>query len=175
MADTSATALILFIAAVAVAAGVAGIITGTVGDISDAIDIRGDQITEEVRSDITILGDPGSEAIYTEDASGNGTITVYVKNTGAEPLTTRSDHITVLIDGTYEPISQLIDPSSGDTLTQWKPGEIAKLQIERTLTAGQDYRVLINIQGSEDTAIIYLKPSGSMDGTGGSIDTSIVT
>ncbi len=150
MADSSASALILFIAAVAVAAGVAGMLTGTVEDISAAIDVRGDQVTEEVRSDITIISDTGSNAIY-----DNGTISLYVKNTGNEPLPTSPDSTDIFVDGSYEPVSEIRNPETGNISTQWRPGEVAEIRVNRTLASGQEYRILVHTQGNKDTVAFY--------------------
>jgi flagellar protein FlaG len=60
MASVSVSHLIIFIAAMVVAASVAGALTTTVNDISDAIDEQGPSVSDDIRSDITIINDPGS-------------------------------------------------------------------------------------------------------------------
>lgn len=147
MADASASALILFIAAVAVAAGVAGMMTTTVQDISSSVDVRGDSVSSEIRSDITIINDTGSDGLY--DADENE-LTLYVKNTGSEPLTPADATIDVLIDGQYVEIDTL--ETLGDGERSWRPGEVLELTL--TVELEDEHRVLVHTNNNEDTVVI---------------------
>lgn len=101
MASVSVSHLIIFIAAMIVAASVAGLLTTTVNDISSAIEEQGFSTSDDIRSDITIINDPGA-GVY--NSSGNGNVTLYVKNTGGKELSTASGNIDVFVNGVFIPV-----------------------------------------------------------------------
>lgn len=150
MAETSISALILFIAAVTIAAGVAGTMAVVVEDISSAVDVRGDNVAEEVRSDFTIISDTGSNSVY--DA-GEGEITLLVKNTGETPLPADVNSIDVLVNGEYV-MAENIEPLDAPEST-WRPGEVARITLDHGLANGE-HRIKVHINGNEDTVIIFV-------------------
>jgi len=97
MASVSVSHLIIFIAAMIVAASVAGLLTTTVNDISNAIEDEGFSTSDDIRSDLTIINDPGA-GVY--NSSGNE-VTLYVKNTGSRELSAASGNIDVFINGVF--------------------------------------------------------------------------
>ena len=157
MASVSVSHLIIFIAAMLVAASVAGLLTTTVEDISDAIEEQGFSTSDDIRSDITIINDPAA-GVYDEENGGE--LTLYVKNTGSTELPTNSDNIDLFINGIFTPI----DEDNGDSIevlpedeesTVWGRNDVVRI----TIVDANDYvgdgqnRVKLVVSGAEDIFI----------------------
>src|SRR6056297_495379 len=96
MASVSASHLILFIASMMIAASVAGVFTNSIGQLSGALSEQGLDVSSDVRTDVEIISDSGSDAIY-----DGGTITLYVKNTGTERLAADQGEMDILVNGQF--------------------------------------------------------------------------
>ncbi|QCC50621.1 flagellar protein G [Halapricum salinum] len=144
MASVSASHLILFIASILVAASVSGVLTSTVGDLSNAIDDTGLQVSDDVRTDIEIISDSGSDAVY-NDTEGN--ITLYVKNTGSLQLAADSNTMDVLVNGQYE--TDVTVTLLEDSVT-WDSGDVVRLDISRSLATNEDHRIQLTVNGDEE-------------------------
>ena len=144
MASVSASHLILFIASILVAASVSGVLTSTVGDLSNAIDDTGLQVSDDVRTDIEIISDSGSDAVY-NDTEGN--ITLYVKNTGSSRLAAESGPIDVMVNGQFE--ADVTVTLLGDAAT-WDSGDVVRLDISRSLATNEDHRIQLTVNGDEE-------------------------
>lgn len=141
MASVSSSHLILFIASLIIAASVAGTFTQGVQRISSALGERSIDVSSDIRTDVSIISDPGSGAI-----ANNDEITVLVKNTGSRSLDAESDQIEVLVDGKYQ---------TGVSVTVvdgpvWQVGNVAKLTITVSSLSAGDHRVKIIVNGDED-------------------------
>lgn len=137
MASVSVSTLIIFIASIIVAASVAGTMTVGVSQLGDALGDRSLDVANEIRTDIVIISDPGSEAIYDETTEN---VTILVKNTGSSELSTDPDSIDVIIDGEY-----VVDVSTrliGDD-EAWTTGAVVELTVERQLDSGSHRAVVI--------------------------------
>jgi len=77
-AGTSATEMVFFITSVIIALSVVGAIFMNVQSISNAATIGSKTLTEQLKTDITVINDPDF-ILY---SSGN--YTFYIKNTGRE-------------------------------------------------------------------------------------------
>src|SRR6056297_667565 len=117
MASVSASHLILFIASMMIAASVAGVFTNSIGQLSGAISEQGLDVSSDVRTDIEIISDSGSDAIY--DSAGNGNITLYVKNTGSEDLAVDTGQLDVFVDGAFVSDFEI---TRADGSGSWRPG-----------------------------------------------------
>jgi len=135
MASVSASHVILFIAAVAVAAMLAGTATGVANDVSTAIRDTGEDYGETLDTDFAIISDSGSSAIYNDS---NTTVTLLVKNTGANVLPTDPNRIDTLIDGKFIQETD-ITVLDGD---YWRPGNVARITLDTTLDDGA-HRVVV--------------------------------
>lgn len=139
MASVSASHLILFIASVVIAAGVAGTFTNSVGQLSSAIGDQGVDVSEDVRTDVEIISDSGS-SVY------DGTnLTLLVKNTGSNTLPPDGDSLDIIVDGQYRTdvsIEVLDGPS-------WTPGNVARVNVTTSLSSG-DHRVKLIANGDEE-------------------------
>jgi flagellar protein FlaG len=141
VASVSSSHLILFIASLIIAASVAGTFTQGVQRLSSALGERSIDVSSDIRSDISIISDPGSGAIANDEA-----ITVLVKNTGSRSLDAESDQIEVLVDGKYQ---------TGVSVTVvdgavWDAGNVAKITISAPSLSSGDHRVKIIVNGDEE-------------------------
>ncbi len=140
-ADTSATHIIFFIVAVIIALSVAGALFMNVQSISSAATMGSKTLSEQLRTDITIISDP--EMI----PFSNGNYTFYVKNTGKEELSTK--YISVIIDGTMLSGGNLNKTviEGGDT---WHTGDVLQLNATVTLNSGSHKIRVITDNGIDD-------------------------
>jgi flagellar protein FlaG len=149
MAGDSVSSLILFIAAMVVAASVAGTMVTNVAQVSDAIDSKSVNAEQRIDTEIEIISDPGSNAIY----NGSGGVTVLVKNTGSDTLPSEPGDIDVLVDGQYvEASSQSITVLDG---SDWRPGTVIRLELTKTLDGGA-HRVVLVINGEREEFTFYV-------------------
>jgi flagellar protein FlaG len=141
MASVSASHLILFIASLVIAAGVAGTFTQGISRLSQGIDDQSLEVSEEVRTDIEVISDAGSP-VYNNSTK---TVTILVKNTGTSTLDNDSRFVEILLDGQYRTnvTSTVVDGE------QWRPNNVARLEIGADLSAG-DHRVKIIVNGDEE-------------------------
>lgn len=150
MASVSASSLILFIAAVAVAATVSGVMVNTVADISDSMDEKGLDVSRDISTDVEIISDPGSGAIY-DDAAGE--ITLLVKNTGDRQIPASSAGVDVLVDG------QFVDPANVSVAvadgSSWRSGNVAEVTVDRALAAG-DHRAVVIVESEREVLSFHV-------------------
>jgi flagellar protein FlaG len=141
VADISVPSLILFIASIVIAAGVAGVLVDTVSGISSALDDRGADLSQEVRTDIEVISDPEA-GVY----DGNN-ITLYVKNTGLRTIPASADAVDVMVDGVYQ-TNVTVSVVDG---TEWRPHDVVELTIGgQSSLADGDHRVKLVIDGDEE-------------------------
>lgn len=142
MASVSSSHLILFIASLIVAAGVAGTFTNGVQRLSGALGERSVDVSTDVRTDIEIISDSAANTVY-DDA--NTEITVLVKNTGSEDLDADPAKIDVLANGQYQTdiTVTVVDGS------QWRVGNVIRIKINEELQSG-DHRVTVIVNGDRE-------------------------
>ncbi|MFC6954126.1 flagellar protein G [Halorubellus litoreus] len=150
MASSSVSSLILFIAAMIIAASVAGTMVTNVAEVSNAIDTRSVDAEQRIDTEIEIISDPGSSAVYDDP---NATVSVLVKNTGSNTLPDEPGKIDVLVDGQYVPASDqgltVLDGSS------WRPGTVLRLEVDESLSPGE-HRVVLVINGDREVFTFYV-------------------
>ncbi|ADJ15020.1 fla cluster protein flaG [Halalkalicoccus jeotgali] len=146
MGSVSISHLIIFIASLLVAASVAGTLVTGVEQVSSSVDRQSEDITRQIDTDVAIISDPSSDAVYDEQAE---TVSLLVKNTGRTPIEANGSSLDTLIDGQYR---------SGPTVTvvsgesRWSPGAVATVTVpvEGGLDAG-DHRATVIVNGSRAT------------------------
>ena len=146
MSGVSVSHLVIFIASIVVAAGVAGTLVTQVDRVSTSITDQSEGIEEQIDADIEIISDTGSpESIYddTED-----TLTLYVKNTGDVELDARPDAIDVLIEGSFTP-PETVELTGG--AERWSSGSVVKVTVEEPLDPDTSTRVTVAVKENEDT------------------------
>jgi flagellar protein FlaG len=142
MASVSASHLILFIASLVIAAGVAGTFTQGVSRLSQGIDDQSLEVSEEVRTDIEVISDAGSP-VYNNSTK---TVTILVKNTGTSTLDNDTRFVEILLDGRYRTnvTSTVVD---GD---RWRPSNVVRLKIGGADLSAGDHRVKIIVNGDQE-------------------------
>ncbi|MCZ7382123.1 MAG: flagellar protein G [Candidatus Methanoperedens sp.] len=141
-AGTSATQMIFFITSVIIALGVVGALFLNVQSISTAATVGSKTLSQQLKTDITIINDPeiipNSSVIYT----------FYVKNTGKEDLSTQ--YITVLIDGSLVQDGNLNKTIlNGDAM--WIPGDVLEINATVSIDPGSHSLRVITENGVEDS------------------------
>jgi len=144
MAIVSSETLILFIATVLVAGSVAGALTGGVNQLSSALGDRSTDVSDEIRTDVDIISDPSSGAVYNDSEK---TVTLLLKNTGSNRLSAEPSTIDVVIDGKYQAnvTTTVLDDST------WTTGSVLRMTVnEVDLATGTDHRVLVSVNGNTE-------------------------
>jgi len=141
-AGASATQMVFFIASVIIALSVVGAMFMNVQSLSSAVIIGSKTLSEQLKTDITVINDP--EII----PNSSGIYTFYVKNTGMQELGT--EYITVIIDGTI-----ISDNNLNKTILEggqtWLTGDVLKINATISLAAGNHNLRVITANGIEDT------------------------
>ena len=143
MAEVSVPSLIIFIASIVVAAGVAGVLVNTVSGISSALDDRGMDVSSDIRTDVEIISDAGA-GVYDGDS---GTVTLLVKNTGHRTLPADADAYDVVVDARYRTNVSVVRVYGG---TSWEPNAVVELRISELSLDPGDHRVKFVVSGDEE-------------------------
>jgi flagellar protein FlaG len=143
VADVSVPSLILFIASIVIAAGVAGVLIDTVTGISGALDDRGADVAENIRTDVEIISSAES-SVYNET---EGTVTLYVKNTGRRTLPATGETFDVIVDAQYR---TNVSVSIADGSDEWTPHGVVEVQIGDLSLNDGDHRVTLTVDGDEE-------------------------
>jgi flagellar protein FlaG len=147
MASVSVSSLVLFIASLVVAAAVAGTLVTEVDQITHSVTQSSDQVGERIETDVTIISDTGSDALYDADERR---VRVLVKNTGSEPLGADAGQVDVLVDGTFVAAANVtVARADGTGGSTWAPGSVVRVDIDRQLDPG-DHRVAVLVNGNEE-------------------------
>jgi flagellar protein FlaG len=150
MASSAVSSLILFIAAMIIAASVAGTMVTNVAQVSNAIDTRSVDAEQRIDTEIEIISDPGSTAVYDDSTT---TVSVLVKNTGETSLPAEPGKVDVLVDGQYvQASSQNLSVLDG---TEWQSGTVVRLEIDMSLSTGE-HRVVLVINGDREVFSFYV-------------------
>jgi len=146
VASVSVSHLIIFIASLMVAATVAGALVTGVDRISNSVDDRSVDTSRDIRTDVSIISDAGSDAVYNDTS---GTVTVLVKNTGTRNLEATTDQVEVLLDGAYVGEHEFTVTSLDGGEFEWRTGSVIRVAIDRSLDGG-DHRVQLSVGGDEE-------------------------
>ena len=149
MSGVSASHLIIFIASIVVAAGVAGTLVTQVDRVGTSIADQNEDIEGQIDADIRIISDTGSPgSIYDADTED---LTLYVKNTGETELRPDPDSVDVLIEGSFIAPTG-VERVDDDTADRWPPGSVVEVTVDTSgTTIDGDTRVTVAIRDNEDT------------------------
>ena len=147
MASVSVSHLIIFIASLVVAAGVAGTLTTGVERVSNAVEDGSLDVSQQVRTDIDVVSDPKSPTL---DANDN--VTVYVRNTGSQGIFIQPDSIDMVLNGDFVANSEFtVTDANGDRTTA-RPGDVMAIEINNDngyVNTG-DNRLYITVNSDEE-------------------------
>jgi len=144
MADVSVPSLILFIASIVIAAGVSGVLINTVTGISGALDDRGADVAQNIRTDVEIISNADG-SVYDPGAE---TVTLYVKNTGRRTLPATNETFDVIFDAQYR---TNVSVSIVDGSSEWRPGGVVAVEIGGLSGLGGDHQATLVVDGDEET------------------------
>ena len=147
MASVSVSHLIIFIASLVVAAGVAGTLTTGVERVSNAVEDGSLDVSQQVRTDIDVVSDPTSPEL---DANDN--VTVYVRNTGSQGIFIQPDSIDMVLNGDFVPNSEFtVTDANGDRTTA-RPGDVMAIEInnDNGYVNSGDNRLYITVNSDEE-------------------------
>ncbi|MFC7132896.1 MULTISPECIES: flagellar protein G [Salinibaculum] len=148
MASVSISHMILFIASMVIAASVAGVFTSSVNDLSNAIADQGLEVSDSVRTDVEVISDNGTGAcVY--NCSGNGNLTLLVKNTGTQQLPARGDLIDVLVNNQFQPPGDVSVTVLGDD-DVWRSNAVVRIEIAEPGLGSGDHRAKVILNGDEE-------------------------
>lgn len=147
MASVSVSELILFIAALTVALGVATTLMGNVQNLSQSMAQKGDNMAETIETDVEIISDPGSPtAIYNNSANN---ITILIKNTGQKTLAVDGTELDVLVNGKYATIENTTVAGAPEARS-WRSGDVLKVTVSRNLDPGS-HRITVHANRDSST------------------------
>ncbi|MGM0605302.1 MAG: flagellar protein G [Halobacteriota archaeon] len=148
MASVSTSHLIIFVASLVVAAGVVGTLTTGVDRVSSAIQDGSLDVSQQVRTDVTIISDPGSD-VYNET---NASVTIHVRNTGSQTLSVQDSTIDIFLNGQYKTGEDLqIELVSDANAAVWRPDEVVEVTLyDVDGDIADDNRIFITVNGDEE-------------------------
>jgi len=137
LASSAMSEIVMFVAVLLIAAFVAGILTTSTYKISLNINKKGDALATKLSQDFEIINDPG-DIVRNSSA---GTIALYIKNTGKDPIIFTNDSFTVIIDGSIVEINttnQLTSPGSNIL----SPGDVGEIVVNYNETGYHRIKVI---------------------------------
>ncbi len=143
-AETAITHMIFFIAAVVLAMGVVAVLSVNVQSISGATSASSKVISDQLRTDITVINDPD-----TVPYRNNKYYTFYAKNTGKSEL--NIDYVNLILDGVLIPPANLtISVLDGDVM--WRPGDVLNINVTTSKLSPGDHSVrVVTENGKSDS------------------------
>ncbi len=147
MASQSVGSLILFIASLVVAAGVAGTLSTGVQRVSSSIDEGSLDTAQQIRSDIEIVNDPGRNYDHNND------LTIYVKNTGTQGILNKSESFNIIANGNFVPNSDItVSDANNNNLDAFREGDVAEVVIPDSYIQGpdDDNRILVTVNSDDE-------------------------
>ncbi|NUE01484.1 flagellar protein G [Halorubraceae archaeon YAN] len=152
MASVSTSHLIIFVASLVVAAGVVGTLTTGVDRVSSAVQDGSLDVSQQVRTDVTIISDPGS-SIVVENGDEEVDVTVHVRNTGSQTIPARESAIDLFLNGQFQGDNDFVIEVQGttDNPNVWRPDEVVEITItteENNLDT--DNRIFLTVNGDQE-------------------------
>jgi flagellar protein FlaG len=145
MASVSVSHLIIFIASLVVAAGVAGTLTTGVERVSNAVEDGSLDVSQQVRTDIEIVSDPANPTI-----DGNGNLTVHVRNTGSQAIFIRPDSVDMVLNGDFVTNSDFTITDANGGQTTARTGDVMAIEIDDSFVDPGDNRLYLTINSDEE-------------------------
>ncbi|RJX42215.1 flagellar protein G [Halonotius aquaticus] len=146
MASVSVSHLIIFIASLVVAAGVAGTLTTGVERVSNAVEDGSLDVSQQVRTDIDIVSDPANPTIDTT----TGNLTVHVRNTGSQAIFIRPDSVDMVLNGQFVTNSDFTITDANGAKTVARTGDVMAIEIDDSLVQTGDNRLYLTINSDEE-------------------------
>ena len=143
-AETAITHMIFFIAAVVLAMGVISVLSVNVQSISGATSANSKVISDQLRTDITVINDPDAVPYR-----GSAYYTFYAKNTGRSELSI--DYVNLILDGILIPPED-VNAVVLDGDVMWRPGDVLAINVTISQLSSGDHSVrVISENGKSDS------------------------
>ena len=149
-AETAITHMIFFIAAVVLAMGVVSVLSTNVQSISGATTVGSKVMSDQLRTDITIINDP-NEVPYIN----NENYTFYVKNTGRSEL--NIDFVNVILDGILIQ-SNNQDVAVLDGGAVWRSGDVLGVNVTTSQLSSGDHSVRVVSENGKSDSMNFIVP-----------------
>lgn len=144
MASVPSAHLVIFVAAILLSAGLAGVVVDSAERYADSVGSSQTEYAKDVATEIEIINDPGKPAASYDESTD--TLTLYVKNLGDRVVPADPGEITVLVNGTRHPVSGVT--VHGDS--RWRPGVVVELTVDVVLPSNSETRVVVDVSGGRD-------------------------
>lgn len=143
--------LLLLVAAIIVATTVGTTIIGISFTGSDIIKSQGNNVVEDISSDITIVNDL-SNSEFTYDSSSDK-ITLFLKNTGSKEINLNSIIVLVNGDPTSLNSTKII---SGNSNNIWEEGEVVEVETQQVSLSNEIVSIKAQSSSASDKIEIYI-------------------
>ena len=140
MSDSSTTQMIFFVAAIIVAASLAGVFIGLSSNMAQAVEKRAINFSDKLDTSVTIINDPAF--VPYQDSN----LTIYIKNTGSNQILPTD--ILVLIDGKDQNSSSWT--IIGDSRI-WGPSVVLEVHLNIILANGDHTAKVVVSNGISDS------------------------
>jgi flagellar protein FlaG len=145
MASESVSSLILFIASLVVAAGVAGTLTTGVQRVSSSIDEGSLDTAQQIRTDVEIINDPSRNYDDTTD------LTLYIKNTGTQGILNKPESFSIIANGDFVPNSDItVSDANNNGIEAFREGDVAEIVIPAGYIDSGDNRIFLTVNSDEE-------------------------
>ncbi|HVO78112.1 MAG TPA: hypothetical protein VMS79_04505 [Methanomassiliicoccales archaeon] len=141
MADSSVTQVLFFIAAITVAASLAGVFISISNEMAQKLNQSADSLQQQTSSEFCIINDPARmpyDGVY---------LTLYLKNTGSVLLDTRG--MAVMLDGLYQ--GNVTKGAIDGALDGWDSQELLSVSVPATLSPGDHFVKIFLADGVEQS------------------------
>jgi archaeal flagellar protein FlaG len=140
MSDSSTTQVIFFVAAIVVAASLAGVFIGLSSNMAQAVEKRANNFSDKLDTSIKIINDP--LVVPYEDSN----LTVYIKNTGSNQILPTD--ILVMIDGKDQNSSSWTILGGSEV---WGPSVVLEVHLNIILANGDHTAKVVVSNGISDS------------------------
>jgi flagellar protein FlaG len=140
MSDSSTTQVIFFVAAIVVAASLAGVFIGLSANMANAVEKRAINFSDKLDTSIKIINDP--EYMSYQDSN----LTLYVKNTGSRQMLPTD--LLVMIDGKDQNSSSWAIIGGSNI---WAPSIVLEIRMNISLANGDHSAKVVITNGISDS------------------------
>ncbi len=140
MSDSSTTQVIFFVAAIVVAASLAGVFIGLSSNMAQAVEKRANNFSDKLDTSIKIINDPA--VVPYQDSN----LTVYIKNTGSNQILPTD--ILVMIDGKDQNSSSWTIVGGSNI---WGPSVVLEVHLNIILANGDHTAKVVVSNGISDS------------------------
>ncbi len=135
-----------------VAAAVAGVLITGVDQVGNSIADRSDDVSGDIRTDVTIVSDPGvPSAIYN---ATDENATVLLKNTGSNTLVADPDQIDLLINGRIVVENVTVERVDDQAARDWPRNTVVRITVSDAsplIDTDGDNRITVDVNNNRDT------------------------